>query len=258
MPMAIDSVIHTNQHSIERVLNAGLPVLLYFWKRGAAPSEQMDAVLDRLAGAYAGRALIAKVDAGTETELVRRHRVQQLPTLVFAKNGQVVATATGAAPRESLQAWLDYLIRGGSQPALPGGPSVSLDGAPRPTGPDPARANGTPAPGSRESGSSRPVVLTDANFQQVIGGAQPVLVDFWAPWCGPCRMVAPAVEQVAKEFQGRAVVAKMNVDENPRTAQQFRVMSIPTLMVFKNGQAVEQMVGVQPAAALSQRLAKHV
>ncbi|MEZ4636165.1 MAG: thioredoxin [Caldilineaceae bacterium] len=100
--------------------------------------------------------------------------------------------------------------------------------------------------------------LTDATFQQTINGDLPVLVDFWAEWCGPCRMIAPSVEELAKEFAGRAVVAKLNIDQNPRTPQQFGIMSIPTLYIFKNGRVVDQIVGAQPLPALRQWLSRHV
>ena len=85
----------------------------------------------------------------------------------------------------------------------------------------------------------------------------PVLVDFWAEWCGPCRMIAPSLEQLAQEFAGRAVVAKLNIDQNPRTPQRFGIMSIPTLYIFKNGRVIDQIVGAQPLPALRQWLARH-
>ena len=158
--MTIDTVLHTNEQSINRVLQTGLPVVLVFWS-------------------------------------------QQAP-LPLAIETQV------------------------------------------------------PQPAPKTQGSDHPVTLTDANFAQMINSTQPVLVDFWAPWCGPCRMVAPVVEQLAREFQGRAIVGKLNVDENPRTAQQYQIMGIPALYIFKQGKVVDQMVGVQPANVLQQRLARQL
>jgi thioredoxin 1 len=84
------------------------------------------------------------------------------------------------------------------------------------------------------------------------------LVDFWAPWCGPCRMVAPVLEEVDQEMGDKVKIVKVNVDENPETASKFGVMSIPTLLVFKNGELVDKTIGYQPKEALVQLLAKHV
>ena len=90
------------------------------------------------------------------------------------------------------------------------------------------------------------VTITDQNFQKdVLESELPVVMDFWAPWCMPCRMVSPIIEQLAIEYEGRVVVGKMNVDENPETASQFGVMSIPTVMVFKNGKSVKSLIGAQ-------------
>ena len=92
--------------------------------------------------------------------------------------------------------------------------------------------------------------LTDSDFESTVNGGKPVFVDFWAPWCGPCRIVGPIVEELAPTYEGKAVIAKMNVDDNPMVAQRFGVTSIPTLMMFKNGKLVDRMVGAAPKTAL--------
>ena len=102
---------------------------------------------------------------------------------------------------------------------------------------------------------NKPVTVTDATFAiEVDRSPVPVLLDMWAPWCGPCRLLAPVIEELAVEMAGRVRVAKLNVDDNPATAARFRVQSIPTLLVFKAGQEIERIVGVQPKAVIAQRL----
>jgi thioredoxin 1 len=94
--------------------------------------------------------------------------------------------------------------------------------------------------------------ITDADFETTINAGKPVFIDMWAPWCGPCRLIGPVVEELAPSYEGRAVIAKMNVDENQMVPQQFGVTSIPTLLMFKNGKLVDRMVGAAPKERLQQ------
>lgn len=99
------------------------------------------------------------------------------------------------------------------------------------------------------------IELTDANFEsEVNGSSAPVLVDFWAPWCGPCRMISPLIDEIAAEKAGSVKVGKVNVDDNPQTAARFRIQAIPTILIFKNGEMKEQITGLTSKADLVAKL----
>jgi thioredoxin len=107
-----------------------------------------------------------------------------------------------------------------------------------------------------ENGS--PLELTDANFSEIVRSGGVVVVDFWAPWCGPCRAVSPILEQLASELAGEATFGKLNVDENPKTSQEFGIQGIPTIMVFKDGKPVDGLVGAAPKPVIEARIRPHL
>lgn len=124
-----------------------------------------------------------------------------------------------------------------------------------------SRLNQGPACGRCKSplsvgqGLDRPVDITDNAFDsEVLSAAGPVLVDCWAPWCGPCRMVGPVLEQLAREYAGRVKIAKLNVDDNPRTASRYAIRSVPTMLLFNKGEMVDSMVGALPKQEIERRL----
>jgi thioredoxin 1 len=102
------------------------------------------------------------------------------------------------------------------------------------------------------------IVLNDANFDATINSDKPVLVDFWAEWCGPCKMIGPVVEELAGDYEGKVVIGKLNVDENPSVTARYGIRSIPTLLVFKDGQIVDKQVGAVPKSVLAQKLEAQV
>jgi thioredoxin 1 len=110
----------------------------------------------------------------------------------------------------------------------------------------------------QEKPLNKPIVVTDATIEEVTQNHPLVLVDFWAPWCGPCHMVAPIIEELSNDYAGKILFGKLNVDENPQASMQYKIMSIPTLLVFKNGKLVDKMIGAMSRQMLEPKIAQYL
>jgi thioredoxin 1 len=198
----------------------------------------------RLAREQAGKLLVVKIQVKDNPEVTRRFNVTQSPAWVGWRDNQALSQAEAITSRD-LERQIAYLIGKGPKPA-PDRPSEN--GAPRQT---------TSSSSREQQGSAHPRQVTDATFdQEVLRSPIPVLVDFWAPWCGPCRMVEPTLEKLAREQGDRLKIAKINVDENPALSERYGVGSIPTMLVVRNGQIVDRWSGALPEPALRSRLSK--
>ncbi len=111
---------------------------------------------------------------------------------------------------------------------------------------------------SRPSEYGKPIELSDATFHETVKRHPVMVVDFWAPWCGPCKVVSPVLEQLASEMEGKATFAKLNVDDNPTVSQEFQIQGIPTILIFKDGEPVDGLVGAAPKAMIESKIKPHL
>ena len=232
-----DTPINANDASFEWVvLQAPLPVVTVFWSAQETPRQQLNAVLEQTAREYAGEALVVKLDVADSPQAHAQYGVETLPQFLFFRQGKLVARARGMPDADMLRPWVEYLLERGPKPASRKPPQ---EGAP--------------------AGDGHPLVVTDADFEQtVLRASVPSLVDFWAAWCGPCKMMAPFFEQAATELEPHVRLAKVNTDENPMLAQRYQINSIPTTAVFKGGREVARQPGAMNLPQLLQWIKSNV
>lgn len=227
---SLDTPITVNDSTFENwILQSPLPVALLFCTPKFPKCQQIQPLWRNLAKEYAEQLLVAQVTVDDNRQWARHYGITALPTTLWLRDGKEVQRAEGLPDQAELQERANALLENRT-PRLPEKPKPTF------------------------SSAKGPVKLTDTTFHKALRDTRPVLVDFWAPWCGPCRMIAPTIEKLAKEMGDRALIAKLNTDENQQTARQYRVMSIPMLLIFRNGKVVDTMVGVQSPPVLRQRL----
>lgn len=222
---AFDTPIHVNDLNWSKILQQKQPVLLYLFDQ---PYPELDKRLQQLAEQNAGELLITRLNTKENPETYKSYKQPVLPALITLKSGNQQSMAAPVTVAD-IEAHAAFILGKGPKPA------------------------------ERTRSSTDLIVnVTDQTFHQtVLQSDLPVLVDFWALWCGPCHMLAPIIQKVAEKYKGKLRVAKLNVDENPQTAATYQTMSIPTLILFKHNQVVGRLVGVQPQLAI-ERLIEQV
>ncbi len=223
-----DTPINTDDNGIKQVLGTNLPVMLVL-SSGTLPAPVADAA-KKLAKKQSGDMLIATVDISDNPTTAAKYKDLDAPAVVTLENkafGRRVKSQAGAVRPVDLRNHAAFLLGDGPDPT-----EIAAKQA--------TKKNGTPEP------TGKPVDVDQRSFRNVVlKGNKPVFVDFWAPWCGPCHTIAPVVEQLAAEYKGRVEFVKVNVDENQGISRKYGIQSIPTLMVFKNGQIVQSTYGAQ-------------
>jgi thioredoxin 1 len=225
MPV-FDAPITTDEVNLNKVLGQRLPVVLYLFDK---PNKALDDAFQRVAKENAGEILVARVDTSKNPQVYERFNRPALPALITLDEGNVESKASNIRP-DDVDAHTDFLLGDGP---LPTETAVETE--------------------ARTASGAAPVHVTDQSFNSdVLQSSVPVLVDFWAPWCGPCHVVAPVLERIAQQYAGRIKVAKLNVDDNPRMASQYQARSIPMLLMFKGGKQVGKLVGAHPEPNIKQ------
>jgi thioredoxin 1 len=235
MPKYDTPITVTSAEAFERILKAGagLPVLLLL-HTADTPGAPIETALRTTAKNEAGQLLVAKASSADSPDLAKRYSANGGSLLIGLQNGAEGARRQNPTPSD-VEAFAAYLLGRGELPKE------------------------EPKPAASSTSSGKPVHVTDSSFSEmVLNSSQAVLVDFWAEWCGPCRMIAPSLEKLAREFAGQATIAKLNVDENRRMAATYQARSIPMLLIFKDGKVADRLVGAAPESMLRQFIQKNL
>jgi thioredoxin 1 len=234
MPV-FDTPITANDASLDRVLAQPLPIVMTLFSQR---DQSLQQVMENLASEHAGKALMIRVNVDENPRTFERFGKPRIPAAITLKEGREAARTEAASPGD-LEAHVRFALGQGPEPA-----------AKQP----PVKQQSTPA-----GGTGVPVHISEASFEkEVLQSNIPVLVDFWAPWCGPCHMIAPTLDRLAQTYTGRVKIAKLNVDDHPGISGRYQISGIPHLILFKNGQVAGRLVGAHPQQNIENLIAQHL
>ncbi len=210
--------IGTDSNFEELVLKSDRLVLVDFWAEWCQPCLYLSPIIEKIAEEYKDEIKVVKMNVDYTFIIPQKYGISSIPTILFFKNGEVVDKIIGAVPKELIVSKIKKHLKGGGE-------------------------------------MGEHLEVTDTEFEEkVLKADKPVLVDFWAEWCMPCLMIAPYVEEIADKYKDKIYVYKLNVDDNPAVPQKYGIISIPTLLFFKNGEVVDKIIGAVPKNIIEEKV----
>ena len=219
----------TDSNFKDTALAAGNISLVDFWAEWCGPCKMLTPVIEELAKEYEGKVQVGKLNVDNNPQTAASYGVRSIPTILILKDGEIVDKQVGLTSKVKLAEKIEAVLAANDAPA----PAV-------------AEAAAVPA---------GPFKFTDGNFDaSALKSGNVSVIDFWAEWCGPCKAITPIIEELATAYSGKAVVGKLNVDNNPETAMKYGVRSIPTIIILKDGEIVDKHVGMTSKATLAEKI----
>ena len=219
----------TDSNFKDTALTAGNISLVDFWAEWCGPCKMLTPVIEQLATEFDGKVKVGKLNVDNNPQTAAQYGVRSIPTILILKDGEIVDKQVGVTSKANLAAKLEAVLATVT--------SATTEAAPE------------------EAPPSGPFEFTDANFSaSALAGDNVSVIDFWAEWCGPCKALTPIIEELSTDFNGKATIGKLNVDNNPETAMKYGVRSIPTIIILKNGEIVDKHVGLASKAALTSKI----